>query len=70
MQNGSHSRNSYPLDKMVPKTIIRGTNKDRVPPGATIKKMHKKKQRQYPVYNENYVRQEGLISCGKCFGKS
>ena len=24
----------------------------------------------YPVYNENYVRQEGLISCGKCFGKS
>ena len=47
MQNGSHSRNSYPLDKMVPKTIIRGTNKDRVPPGATIKKMHKKKQRQY-----------------------
>lgn len=49
MQNGSHSRNSYPLDKMVPKTIIRGTNKDRVPPGATIKKMHKKKQRQYNV---------------------
>lgn len=24
---------------------------------------------KYPVYNENYVRQKGLIQCGKCFGK-
>jgi hypothetical protein len=23
----------------------------------------------YPVYNENYVQQKGLISCGKCAGK-
>jgi hypothetical protein len=53
MFNGSHSRNSYPLDKLVPKmkgvfynTIVRKLEK----------KMHKKKQRQYNLkLTKNYM---------------
>ena len=44
MENGSHSRTSYPFDKMVPK--MRGAFYDSNVRQAE-KKMHKKKQRQH-----------------------
>jgi hypothetical protein len=44
MFNGSHSRESFPLDKPVPK--MRGTFYNTIV-RRLEKKMHKKKQRQY-----------------------
>lgn len=47
MKNGSHSRHSYPFDKMVPKTITNNKGKLRISPNTVIKKLHNKKQRQH-----------------------
>lgn len=60
-----------PTDKTaLNKSIVIAKNKVKTIPKCDLCGCDIKTGNYYPVYNENYVRQKGLISCGKCFGKS